>query len=98
MLRSEESDARIEQILGWREGKLVFDHATLDYAAGEFNRYNRKKLVMADPEAAKLQIGGRFDVGNVEGFAKLLERGFGLDVRETADTITIASRRAQRAP
>lgn len=98
MRKSEESDARIEQILSWREGKLVFDHVTLDYAAGEFNRYNKKKLVMADAEAAKLQIGGRFDVGNVKGFANLLQRGFGLDVRETDDTITIASQRPPRAP
>lgn len=98
MLKSDESDARIEQILSWREGKLVFDQVTLDYAAGEFNRYNKKKLVMADAEAARLQIGGRFDVGNVKGFANLLQRGFGLDVRETEDTITVASRRPGRAP
>jgi transmembrane sensor len=98
MLTSDESDARIEQILSWREGKLVFDQATLGYAASEFNRYNQKKLVIADAEAAKLQIGGRFDAGNVKGFANLLQRGFGLDVRETNDTITIASQRSGRAP
>lgn len=98
MLKSDESDARIEQVLSWREGKLVFDQVTLAYAAAEFNRYNKKKLVMADAEAARLQIGGRFDVGNVAGFASLLRRGFGLDVRETDDTITIASGRAGRAP
>lgn len=98
MLKSDESDARIEQILGWREGKLIFDQVTLDYAAGEFNRYNKKKLVLADAEAAKLRIGGRFDVGNVKGFASLLQRGFGLDVRETGDTITVASQRSKGAP
>lgn len=92
MLKSDESDAKIEQSLSWREGKLVFDQVPLDYAAGEFNRYNKKKLVLADAEAAKVTIGGRFDVGNVRGFANLLERGFGLEVRETDATITIASR------
>jgi transmembrane sensor len=91
MLKSDESAARIDQVMSWREGKLVFDQVTLDYAAGEFNRYNKKKLVLADAEAAKLRIGGRFDVGNVKGFAGLLQRGFGLDVRETDDQITIAS-------
>jgi transmembrane sensor len=79
--------------MSWREGKLVFDQVTLDAAASEFNRYNKKKLVLADAEAARLKIGGRFDVDNVKGFANLLQRGFGLDVRETGDTITIASRR-----
>jgi transmembrane sensor len=98
MRRSDESDAAIDRRLSWREGKLVFDQVTLAAAAGEFNRYNKKKLVLADAEAAGLTIGGRFDVDNIEGFANLLRRGFGLDVRETDDTITIASRRrpAQR--
>lgn len=98
MLTSDESDARIEHGLSWREGKLVFDQVTLGYAAGEFNRYNRKKLVMADAAAAAQQIGGRFDADNVEGFARLLQRGFGLDVRETGDTITVASHRPTLAP
>jgi transmembrane sensor len=92
MRRSNESDAAIDQQLSWREGKLVFDQVTLKDAASEFNRYNEKKLVLADAEAAKLKIGGRFDVDNIRGFAHLLQRGFGLDVRETNDTITIASR------
>jgi transmembrane sensor len=98
MRRSEESDAAIDQQLSWREGRLVFDQVTLAAAASEFNRYNKKKLVLADAEAARQTIGGRFDVDNIEGFANLLRRGFGLDVRETDDTITIASRRppAQR--
>jgi transmembrane sensor len=98
MLKSDESDAGIEQVLSWRQGKLIFSQVTLDYAASEFNRYNKKRLVLADAEAAKLRIGGSFDVDNVSGFASLLQRGFGLDVLETNDTITIASRRPRPAP
>lgn len=96
MLKSDESDAGIEQAMSWRQGKLVFDQATLDYAAGEFNRYNKKKLVMADAEAGKLQVGGRFDANNVKGFANLLQQGFGLHLRETDDTITVSSGRPAR--
>jgi len=98
MLKSDESDASIEKMLSWREGKLIFDQVTLGYAASEFNRYNKKKLVLADAEAARMQISGRFDAGNVTGFASLLQRGFGLDVRETGDTIAIASHKPGRAP
>lgn len=93
MQKSDESDAAIDQQLSWREGKLVFDQVTLEGAASEFNRYNKKRLVLADAATAKVKIGGRFDVDNIKGFANLLQRGFGLDVRETNDTITIASRR-----
>jgi transmembrane sensor len=97
MQKSEESEGAIDRQLSWREGKLVFDQVTLDAAAGEFNRYNKKKLVLADADAARLKIGGRFDVDNIEGFAHLLQRGFGLDVRETNDAITIASSRPPAA-
>lgn len=98
MRRSDESDAVIDRQLSWREGKLVFDQVTLAAAAGEFNRYNKKKLVLADAEAAGLTIGGRFDVDNIEDFANLLRRGFGLDVHETNDTITVANRRSPGSP
>lgn len=94
MLKSDESDAEIEQTMGWREGKLVFDQVSLDFAASEFNRYNKIKLVMGDAEAAKVQIGGRFDVGNVKGFTNLLQQGFGLDVHEADGTITVSSHKA----
>ena len=97
MLKSDESDAEIEQTMGWREGKLVFDQVSLDFAASEFNRYNKIKLVMGDAEAAKVQIGGRFDVGNVKGFTNLLQQGFGLDVHEADGTIMISSHGAVRA-
>lgn len=96
MLKSEESIATIEKDLAWREGKLILDQVTLHDAADEFNRYNMKKLVIGDAEVAKLRIGGRFDAGNVKGFVNLLQRGFGLDVRETDDAIII--RRHQPRP
>lgn len=77
--------------LSWRQGKLVFDQMTLAEAAGEFNRYNRKKLVILDRAAAQLRIGGSFDAANVQGFAHLLRQGFGLTVQESADEIRISS-------
>ena len=51
--------------LGWRRGVLVFDNTTLADAAIEFNRYNRQKLVIADPAAARLTIDGTFQTTDV---------------------------------
>ena len=97
MLKSEQSGDKIDQGLSWRDGKLIFDQITLAAAADEFNRYNQTQLVIADPQAAGLRIGGRFDVNNVKGFADLLARGFGLDVRAAGGRITVATNRAERA-
>jgi transmembrane sensor len=78
--------------LGWRQGKLVLDQMTLKQAAIEFNRYNRKKLVIDDPAVENIRIGGSFNVDNVEGFAHLLHEGFGVKVEEADDEIKIVGR------
>lgn len=80
---------QVARQLGWRQGKLFFDQTTLEQAAREFNRYNRVKLVVADPAAAQVRIGGSFNANNVDGFARLLEQGFALKVDSGRDRITI---------
>ncbi|MDB5908457.1 MAG: hypothetical protein JWP34_2571 [Massilia sp.] len=79
-----ETDAGVDGQLGWRQGKLIFDQMTLAQAAQEFNRYNNRKLVV-DADAAGLRIGGAFKVDNVDGFARLLNQGFGLKVATVKD-------------
>ncbi len=68
--------AEAEDMLDWRDGTLAFRDATLAEAAAEFNRYNARKLVVADAAAGALRLGGSFRWDNAEGFARLLERGF----------------------
>lgn len=97
LIRSSQSEAQLENALSWRERKLVFDQVSLEHAASEFNRYNTTKLLIADAEARKVVIGGRFDVDNVQGFARLLSNGFGLQVTQAPGQIVISTgdRRAQ---
>ena len=80
-----------EQMLDWRDGLLVFRNATLAEAAAEFNRYNARKIEIADAEAGALRIGGSFRWNNAEGFARLLERGFPVHADYAADRIVLAS-------
>jgi transmembrane sensor len=75
--------------LGWRQGKLFLDQMTLAQAASEFNRYNRVQLIIADADVGRIRIGGSFNVGNVAGFAQLLQQGFGLEVDRTPEQIRV---------
>lgn len=75
--------------LSWRQGVLMFDHTTLAEAAEEFNRYNRKRLVV-DSAAAQIRIGGSFEAANVDGFVRLLHDTFGLTVAQTDGEISIS--------
>lgn len=85
------SPQQLTASLSWLQGKLVFNDASLAEAARQFNRYSRKQLVIKDPAAARIVIGGVFEATNVEAFARLLHAGFGLQVDVKADEIQVSS-------
>ena len=81
--------AAAQSELSWRQGMLVFDQYTVERAAEEFNRYNRRKIVVTSPEAADIRIGGTFETDNIDGFVELLQQGYGLKIEKTDDTVKI---------
>lgn len=81
-----------EGMLDWRDGTLAFRDTTLAEAAAEFNRYNARKLVVADASAGALRVGGSFRWDNEEAFARLLERGFPVRAEYDASRIVLHSR------
>lgn len=80
----------LQSQLGWRRGVLVFNHTTLGDAVAELNRYNRQKLVVADPAAARLQINGTFPAGNAELFGRVAEVVLKLHVENRGGEIVIS--------
>lgn len=63
----------LENEASWRQGVLVFHRTSLADAAAEFNRYNDHKLIVADPDAAKLKIDGKFRTNDVASFTEVAE-------------------------
>lgn len=76
--------------LSWRRGVLVFDKTPLADAAREFNRYNRLKLVIADPAAAGITIDGTFPADNVEAFTDVAQHILALHVARRGNDILIS--------
>ena len=76
----------------WREGFLAFDDVPLAQAAAEFNRYNTRRLELADPALAELRIGGNFRWANLDGFVGLLEQGFPVRAERQPDRIVLHAR------
>src|SRR5262249_50414206 len=60
--------ADIPYRLAWTQGRIWFKQNTLAEAVAEFNRYNRRQLVIADPAIATLRVGGAFDVTDPDAF------------------------------
>ncbi len=81
---------QVQQHLSWRQGRLAFDQMTLAEIASEFNRYNRRPMVV-EGAAAELRLGGSFDAHNAEGFARLMHEGFGLKVDVDNQRIRLSS-------
>ena len=84
-------DTYARQLLDWRSGMLSFRDATLAEAAGEFNRYNARKIVIGDAAVGQLRIGGSFRWSNAEGFVRLLEQGFPVRADYGTDRIVLRS-------
>ena len=75
--------------LGWRHGFLVFDHTTLADAVAQFNRYNRGKLVIADPATAHLTMDGTFPIDGVSAFTEVAQEVFKLRIERRGENIVI---------
>jgi transmembrane sensor len=82
----------IDALLDWRSGYVTFIDATLDEAAEELNRHNARKIIIADPAVAALQVGGRFRASSPDRFASVVEQSFGVRVEYGAAQITLHAR------
>jgi len=76
--------------LAWRHGMIVLNNTSLADAASEFNRYNRQKILIADPRVAKNAIYGTFQAENVAAFARLAHEVLGLHVERRGNDIVIS--------
>ena len=59
--------------------------AALPEAVAEFNRYNNRKFVLADPQLATLRVGGSFAATDPKAFVAALERVFGIQAVASQD-------------
>lgn len=73
--------SRLEELLSWRTGFIIFHDTPLAEAVAEFNRYNSRTIVIDDPAVAAMRISGNFRTTNGAAFVRLLEAGFPIRAR-----------------
>jgi transmembrane sensor len=69
--------------LAWREGAIIFDGEPLSEAIAEIERYTDARIVVSDPEIAKLRVGGRFRTGDMQEFFDALQTALPVSIRRT---------------
>ncbi|HVP85710.1 MAG TPA: FecR domain-containing protein [Rhizomicrobium sp.] len=81
--------AAITTELSWRQGILIFHHTPLSEAVAEFNRYTTRKIAIANPLVARLEINGKFRTNDVAMFADVTADVLGLKADKRDDRIVI---------
>src|SRR5216684_1591296 len=69
--------------LAWREGAIIFDGQPLSEAIAEIERYTDARIVVSDPEIARLRVGGRFRTGDMQEFFDALQTALPVSIRHT---------------
>jgi transmembrane sensor len=86
----EKVDSTVTQrTLAWQERRLEFDDAPLAEVITEFNRYNRRQLVIADATLAKKRFSGTFRADGYEPLVRLLETDFNVTAVRTDREIVL---------
>jgi transmembrane sensor len=75
--------------LAWTSGRLDFRGESLADAVREFNRYNRRKIVIRNPDIAALRVGGSFTATDPGSFASALGSAFDVRVAEDGENIVL---------
>lgn len=83
------ADDNLARQLAWREGQIVLDGQTLAEAAAEFNRYNSRKIEVADPRLAGERFVGWFRTNDPQGFAEAAAATFNGQVKADGDLIVL---------
>jgi len=63
----------IESVAAWPQRRLVFRGEALGTIVNEFNRYRHQPLVLDDPQLARLEISGAFDLNDPESLVAYLK-------------------------
>ncbi len=67
-----------QRALAWQERRLEFDGTPLGEVATEFNRYNRRQLVIVDAARSNRRFSGTFRADGYEPLVSLLQIDLGV--------------------
>lgn len=77
---SSSNAAEIDRSLAWRSGQIDLAGETVEDAIAEFNRYNGRKIVLADKAIAHEPLFGVFRVDDPVGFTTAIHHGFNVPI------------------
>lgn len=86
------ANADVAAATAWIQKQIVLNGTPLTEVVDEFNRYNRRQLVITDPKIADTKISGEFSSTNPDSLLKGLDALKKFTIHETTDRIEISSK------
>lgn len=85
----------LDELAGWRHGKLIYRDAPLAEVVADANRYRRGEIVLGAPQLAELRVTTSFSADQVETMISMLEQSLPVSVyREAGNRVVIWPRMA----
>lgn len=75
-----DKSSSVDRALAWRSGMIDLNGRTLYDAAEEFNRYNERQIIIADPRIAREEFDGLFRINDPAGFAEAVKTSLGVSL------------------
>jgi transmembrane sensor len=82
----------IAAAIAWRERKLVFSGKRLEDVAAEFNRYNNRRIVIADEAARDKLLSGTFNADDPDSLILFLGTLTDISVHSSSEEFVVARR------
>jgi transmembrane sensor len=82
----------VEAATAWTQRRLVFDAATLETVAAEFNRYNFKRLVVRDTDLNTFRISGVFSASDPASLVQFLKEQPEITLEQSDTEVIIAAK------
>ena len=87
--------AAIQRSLAWRDGEIALENETLGYAIGEFNRYNRRPIVLTDDSLKDERLVGLFQIDNPDEFIAMLSASLDVVATVTSHDVRLSRKKAR---
>jgi hypothetical protein len=84
--------ADIAATTAWMERRLIFDGSRLSDVVQEFNRYNRRQLVIEGPQLSDFHVSGVYSSSEPSSLIRFLRDQPGVKITEDDNEIRISSR------
>jgi transmembrane sensor len=82
--------ADVQAATAWTKGRLVFRGASLREVVEEFNRYNKRPIIIRDPELSEFKITGIFSSTDPTVLIRFLEARPDIAVAESSDAVIVS--------